>query len=717
MIYLFLIGGIICTAVIFLLSIFVYLKDCNNRLNRIFFLYGISATMVFLAIVFWPLEKSDILLGFAFKFLYASMILSAAVFFHFVVTWLKIIENKKKLLATVYSLFIFATALIFSPFFINKVFFLSDRLPWFSLEKFFYIYPVLLFIIFSATAYLLAINYKKSFVSRRAKFKYLFLLLFISNCALVNIVLVSLGIFIWPYGVFLLFVGFITSSYIVLVKRAVELAVVFRNLMLFFSSFVSVALFAVILKYTLIAHFPLFKSWIDFPVLFAALFIFPIVKDFYTWSGNKFVFSNYYDSQKVITFLNNKLRTTISVEKVYEMICDLIKQTFHAKAFCIFNYNEKTKEYFLAYNKGFKLDWHRRFSANQIIGSFYFNKGQAVVVEEAINNENKENDFILMLMRVNAELIIPIKAKHNTVGLIMLGAKESGNIYNNKDMQTLEIIGAQASMAIENALMYQRTKDFNILLEQEVEKATKELREANEKLKKLDSAKSEFISIASHQLRTPLTIIKGYISMIMEGNFGPVSKAVADSLKKVYDSNERLILLVENLLNISRIESGNLQFDFKETDIEELAISAIDELSDTAKKRNNHLVYKPSTQKLPSIVVDSEKIRHVIMNLLDNAIKYSEKGDIVVKIDLEKDRLVLSVTDEGIGIPDEEISNLFRKFYRGNLSPLIHTEGTGLGLFVAKQMIESHKGRIWAKSNGRDKGTTFYFSLPLVVKS
>src|SRR3989339_549427 len=231
MIYLFLIGGIICTAVIFLLSIFVYLKDCNNRLNRIFFLYGISATMVFLAIVFWPLEKSDILLGFAFKFLYASMILSAAVFFHFVVTWLKIIENKKKLLATVYSLFIFATALIFSPF----------------------------FIIFSATAYLLAINYKKSFVSRRAKFKYLFLLLFISNCALVNIVLVSLGIFIWPYGVFLLFVGFITSSYIVLVKRAVELAVVFRNLMLFFSSFVSVALFAVILKYTLIAHFPLFK--------------------------------------------------------------------------------------------------------------------------------------------------------------------------------------------------------------------------------------------------------------------------------------------------------------------------------------------------------------------------------------------------------------------------------------------------------------------------
>lgn len=711
------ISGIICAAISLLLSIVVYFKDYNNRLNRIFALYGLSITLVFLAVVFWLLEHSAVLAGFCFKWLYAAVFFAAVIFFHFIVIWLKILHDKKIMLIFFYVLALALGFIIFSPFFIKEIIFNAVNRAWFLPEGLFYFYFAAFFGIIAVTIYLLAANYQKSFASKRAKLKYLFLSLFLSSWGAVNIFLVTLDKLAVPYGIGFILASLGICAYIVLIKRAIEPAMILRKLMLFISAFISVALFAILLKYAFSAHLPILRYRIDFPVLLAAIFIFPIVKDFYTWAGNKFVFYSYYDSQKVITLLNDQLRTTISVNKVYEIICELIKKTFSAKAFCIFNYDEKTNEYFLAYNKDFAIDHFKKFSSNQIVGSLYFKKGQAVVVGEAINSENIDNDFVLTLTRANVELIIPIKAKHKTAGLIMLGARESGNIYNNKDLQTLEIIGAQASMAIENALMYQKTKDFNMLLEQEVKMATKELRQANEKLKKLDSAKSEFISIASHQLRTPLTIIKGYISMIMEGNFGPVSQSIRESLKKVYDSNERLILLVENLLNISRIESGNLQFDFKETDLEELAISAIDELADTAKKRNSHLVYKPSTQKLPCVVVDAEKIRHAIMNLLDNAIKYSEKGEVVVRIDLEKDKIVFSVTDEGIGIPEEEISNLFKKFYRGNLSPLIHTEGTGLGLYVAKQMIESHNGRIWANSKGHNKGTTFYFSLPLKVKS
>lgn len=254
---------------------------------------------------------------------------------------------------------------------------------------------------------------------------------------------------------------------------------------------------------------------------------------------------------------------------------------------------------------------------------------------------------------------------------------------------------------------------LTVELEEKVERRTRNLKKANDQLKELDLAKSEFISIASHQLRTPLTVIKGYISMMLEGNFGDLNELETESLNKVFLSNERLIQLVENLLNISRIESGRMQFDFRETDMNKMIESVIDELSVNAKKKNLLLLYKPSAEPLPLIKMDDEKIRQVVINLIDNGIKYTKRGNVSVSLELRENKARFCVEDSGMGIRPEDKVNLFKKFFRGMGVSVIHTEGTGLGLYVARVMVEAHNGKIWVESEGGGKGSKFCFELPI----
>lgn len=242
----------------------------------------------------------------------------------------------------------------------------------------------------------------------------------------------------------------------------------------------------------------------------------------------------------------------------------------------------------------------------------------------------------------------------------------------------------------------------------------KQLEKANKQLKKLDEAKSEFISIASHQLRTPLTAIKGYGSMLLEGDFGEIKDSKhKDAIEKMFISNNRLISLVENLLNISRIESGRLRFDFKDQQLEALVEDVFNNFQQSAKNAGLFLKLKKLDKPLSPVYMDDEKIRQVVLNFIDNAIKYTRKGGIVVHL-YEKDKQVFcKVEDTGMGVNKEDQKKLFQKFARGKDAFLVNTEGSGLGLYVAQMMIASHKGNIWVESEGMGKGSNFCFSLPV----
>ncbi len=250
-------------------------------------------------------------------------------------------------------------------------------------------------------------------------------------------------------------------------------------------------------------------------------------------------------------------------------------------------------------------------------------------------------------------------------------------------------------------------------LQKQVYSQTKDLRRAYERLKKLDKAKSEFISIASHQLRTPITAIKGYISMILEGRYGKVNMTVKKKIKNVFSSVERLGILVNTLLNLSRIESGRVEMNPEKESLEEIVEGIVKELKYNAENKGISLEYKKPKKKIPKILLDRGKIKESIINVIDNAIKYTYKGKVIVSLEKKKSEVIIKVKDTGAGMTKKEIKNLFTSFTRGSGGKRLYTEGTGLGLYISKKFIDLHKGKIWAESEGKEKGSTFYIQLPI----
>jgi len=236
------------------------------------------------------------------------------------------------------------------------------------------------------------------------------------------------------------------------------------------------------------------------------------------------------------------------------------------------------------------------------------------------------------------------------------------------------------------------------------------------KEREVDKMKSEFVSLASHQLRTPLTGIKWLAELLLKPKTGPLNNEQKNFVELIYSSNERLIKLVSDLLDVSHIETGR-KFTLEKTnfDMTELIDDLIkEEVGQTAKRK---ITLQRSSGFPPAAVVlaDREKISQVLLNLFDNAIRYSPEGSTVeVGLQLKLDELIVSVCDKGIGVPGRQQDRIFQKFFRADNAALVNASGNGLGLYIAKAMIEVHGGKMWLESE-ENKGATFYFSLPIIL--
>ena len=236
---------------------------------------------------------------------------------------------------------------------------------------------------------------------------------------------------------------------------------------------------------------------------------------------------------------------------------------------------------------------------------------------------------------------------------------------------------------------------------------------AYKELEKLDKAKSEFISIASHQLRTPLAAIKGYVSMILDGVYGKIDEKAKEPLDSIYQSNERLIRLVNDLLNLSRLDAGKIKFEPAPASLEEIVKDIVEELRLPIENKGLYIRMDRPKTPLPQIKIDRDHVRQAILNIVDNAAKYTEKGGITIELSETKNKAQIKISDTGEGMDEKELENIFRMFYRATAGIQFHTEGAGIGLYIAKKFVEMHKGRIYAESKGKGKGSTFYVELPL----
>lgn len=257
-------------------------------------------------------------------------------------------------------------------------------------------------------------------------------------------------------------------------------------------------------------------------------------------------------------------------------------------------------------------------------------------------------------------------------------------------------------------LKYSRLKDSFRKIEEE----NSSLKRDNRKLKQLERVKSDFVNVAAHQLRTPLTKVKWALQSIKNSEalncLSPDQRRMVDD---AFSSNEAMIRLLNDLLNVGKIEGDKLGYNFKKESIIKIAEEVVQELSYLANKKNIKVrIMKPD--EMPLLVMDAQKIRLVLSNLIENAINYTpENGYIGIILENFGTYVKIAVKDSGIGIPKEELGNIFSRFFRAKNAVRVRTEGTGLGLYIAKNIVEMHGGRIWVESE-EGKGTTVYFTLP-----
>lgn len=303
---------------------------------------------------------------------------------------------------------------------------------------------------------------------------------------------------------------------------------------------------------------------------------------------------------------------------------------------------------------------------------------------------------------IKATLLYPLVTQHRVIGILILFLNRRFENLNEYEKESIKSITDIISEALDKALLYEKLNTANNQLES-----------ANSHLKELDRAKSEFVSIASHQLRTPMTGIMGYLSMMTQGDFGKIAPEHMKILVELLAESQRMIRLINQFLNVSKIEAGKFTYTWKPTQLADIVNHVIKEVEKPAADKGLKLQVKMPKSAVPSIMADADKVEDVILNLLDNAIKYTAKGTVTAILESDKGQVHFSVKDSGIGIKPQDATELFNKFVRGTGIAQIHPDGSGLGLFIAKSIVDAHGGHIWVESQGEGKGSTFQFTLPL----
>jgi signal transduction histidine kinase len=228
----------------------------------------------------------------------------------------------------------------------------------------------------------------------------------------------------------------------------------------------------------------------------------------------------------------------------------------------------------------------------------------------------------------------------------------------------------------------------------------------------MDATKDEFVSMASHQLRTPLTSVKGYISMVLEGDAGKISDQQRQLLEEAFASSERMVHLIGDFLNVSRLQTGKFVVDRHEVDLVKIVEQEVEGIRQIAASHDIKLSYTHAP-RVPTLYLDEGKIRQVVMNFIDNAVYYSSGGtSIKISLDVEDGEVVYRVIDKGMGVPDEVKSHLFTRFFRAENARKQRPDGTGIGLYLAKKIIDGHNGNVVFESV-LGKGSTFGFRLPI----
>ena len=511
----------------------------------------------------------------------------------------------------------------------------------------------------------------------------------------------------------LVFIGFIT--YAIVRHRFLDIRlIVARTVAYFVLLFFVVATF---IAWMFITSNLFFKNTISMAqtvvliliMLLIAFFIDP-VKAFLERVTDRLFFKGKYNTNELVFNLTQIMASTLRLEDLTKKTLERLLATMRV-----------TRGAFILFESDQKVHVVNPEHAENITVKPEVVKSMFALKRIVIFDEEEDENIKQMMRDLNVIITVPLYEDDHQEGLLVLGEKKSGEIYSSQDIDVLEIFGPEVSVALRNAESYEEISRFNITLKEEIDRATKDLQTANVKLKALDKLKNEFVSVASHELRTPMTAIKSYLWMALNGKGGELNEKQKYYVERGYNSVDRLIRLVNDMLNISRIESGRITIDLKSADLLKMTQEVVEEVLPRAKELDVEVtIQKPNM--LPPVLADADKIKEVLFNLIGNSLKFTPKGGKITISYSQKGGFVeTKVVDSGAGIAKEDLGKLFQKFgliegsYVTNQTST--NMGTGLGLYICRSIINLHHGEIKASSEGKGKGTTFTFTLKEFTES
>ena len=654
---------------------------------------------------------------------------------HFVMAFLGL--RRKILLAFLYvSTVGFLYLNIFTNYFLNDLYFAFDQ--------FYYpfatpIYTLFIFIFFSSVIYSLfelLRTYRKRIGIIKSQIKYLILAFIIGFSGGATSFLPAYKINVYPAWNGTIFVSVLMVSYAILRYRLMDIRVVFRKIFIYIGmAGLTYGLFYLVAW----GYIKLFGEIFTTNSYLLGIIVAPLFVLLFIWFNklfiiiaNKYFFFKLYNYQKTINKLTKELNYHIDLKKIIDSIVDTIKDTMQLNRAGVLLVKKEKEDihYRIAKVIGFNEDNGISLVQDNFLTRYLEKTKRPLVAEEMVilaKDSEKPSDrksFAQLsqnMKKIEASLCLPLISRNRLIGIIVLGSKISGDAYSEEDLNILDILAKQAAIAIENARLYQQVQNFNKTLKQKVAEQTKEIRKAyevekkaHEELKKLDRAKDQFVLASQHHLRTPVSGISGYLDLIIGGSFGKISQKTKDALARCQSATKILSRLVDEFLDISQFQLGRKVVALKpDVEINPIIDQIIEEVSMEVERKQLSIKVEKS-KPLPKIQADPEKLKTAIFNIIDNAVKYTTKGGVTIIPSVVDNNIQIEVRDTGKGIPQEDLKLIFKKlFERGDKADKFYATGRGIGLFMSTLMIEAHNGKIWAESQGQDKGSSFFIQLPI----
>lgn len=412
--------------------------------------------------------------------------------------------------------------------------------------------------------------------------------------------------------------------------------------------------------------------------------------------------------------LSRLISTTLEENQIFKMIENANIEDLGFEKACGFLWQEKEERFTLQLNIGYpKEDIEAVLSHITKDKMFYFElMRQKKTISSVSLQDQTLKEKINRLFQITSFVISPISIKADEMGFLFVGTENLETALSEGDEELITILANQIGQALENAKLFDNTWRAQQELEKKVEERTRELKSALEEVRIISKRKSDFISAVSHELRTPLTSIKGYASIIMAGKLGKLPEDVILRLDKINHHSDELTHLVNDLLDISRIESGRVVMKTEPLDLTEIIPNISDLFAVQFKEKQ--IEFSANIDKAANtIIADLSQIKRVFINLIGNAIKFIPAKDATIKISScpLNTFIQIDVTDNGCGIPEEAKEKIFEEFYRVDNPVNEQVKGTGLGLSLVKHIIEAHGGKIWVTGKP-GAGSTFSFTLP-----